>query len=119
MTFLDPGELADHAVFAIPLVFDTAGLERRPLLGFHTDAVAHILEQQDLTPVLSFAFVELLGAGLVCVGIDSARRTGRTLLPSLTRRLWRGENARRLYDIDSVQVVKERVKEPRPAILPW
>ena len=34
---------------------------------------------------------------------------------------WRllGENARRLYGIDPVLVVKERLKNHRPKILPW
>ena len=54
-----------------------------------------------------------------CVGIESARRTGRTLLPVWHDGYGEARTRGRLYDIDSVLVVKERVKDHRPAILPW
>ena len=40
-------------------------------------------------------------------------------VPEATQRRLLGDNARRLYGIDPVLVVTERVKEHRPAILPW
>ena len=40
-------------------------------------------------------------------------------VPEATQRRLLGENARRLYGIDPVLVVKERLKDHRPAILPW
>ena len=40
-------------------------------------------------------------------------------VPEATQRRLLGENARRLYGIDPVLVVKERPKDHRPAILPW
>jgi hypothetical protein len=40
-------------------------------------------------------------------------------VPEATQRRLLGDNARRLYGIDPVMVVTERLKEHRPAILPW
>jgi predicted TIM-barrel fold metal-dependent hydrolase len=40
-------------------------------------------------------------------------------VPEATQRRLLGENARRLYGIDPVLVVKERLQNHRPAILPW
>jgi hypothetical protein len=36
-----------------------------------------------------------------------------------TARKLMGENARRLYDIEPVMVIKERIEKYEPAILPW
>jgi predicted TIM-barrel fold metal-dependent hydrolase len=40
-------------------------------------------------------------------------------VPVAARRKLLGENARRLYGIEPVTVVKERIEEYEPAILPW
>jgi hypothetical protein len=40
-------------------------------------------------------------------------------VPEATQRRLLGENARRLYGIDPVLVVTERLRDHRPAILPW
>jgi len=40
-------------------------------------------------------------------------------VPEATQQRLLGDNARRLYGIDPVLVVTERVKDHRPAILPW
>jgi predicted TIM-barrel fold metal-dependent hydrolase len=40
-------------------------------------------------------------------------------VPAAAQRKLMGENARRLYGIDPVMVVKERIEKYEPAILPW
>jgi hypothetical protein len=40
-------------------------------------------------------------------------------VPEATQQRLLGDNARRLYGIDPVLVVKERPRDHRPAILPW
>jgi hypothetical protein len=40
-------------------------------------------------------------------------------VPPAVRRKLLGENARRLYGIDPVMVVRERIEHHQPAILPW
>jgi hypothetical protein len=40
-------------------------------------------------------------------------------VPESVQRKFLGENARRLYDIDPVLVVKERIENHQPEILAW
>jgi hypothetical protein len=40
-------------------------------------------------------------------------------VPAEAQRKLMGENARRLYGIEPVMVVKERIEKYEPAILPW
>jgi hypothetical protein len=40
-------------------------------------------------------------------------------VPEPVQRKLLGDNARRLYGIDPVLVVKERIEDFRPEILPW
>jgi predicted TIM-barrel fold metal-dependent hydrolase len=40
-------------------------------------------------------------------------------VPESVQRKFLGENARRLYGIDPVLVVKERIADHKPAILAW
>ncbi len=40
-------------------------------------------------------------------------------VPAKAQRKLMGENARRLYGIEPVMTVKERIEKYEPAILPW
>jgi hypothetical protein len=44
---------------------------------------------------------------------------GEIGVPAAAQRKLMGENARRLYGIEPLTVVKERIEPYAPAILPW
>ena len=50
---------------------------------------------------------------------DALHHMGDANVPVAAQRKLLGDNARRLYGIEPLMVVKERVEDYEPAILPW
>jgi predicted TIM-barrel fold metal-dependent hydrolase len=50
---------------------------------------------------------------------EALEHMGALDVPVAAQRKLLGENARRLYGIEPLTVVKERIEEYEPAILPW
>jgi predicted TIM-barrel fold metal-dependent hydrolase len=50
---------------------------------------------------------------------DALHHMARLGVPATVQRKLMGENARRLYGIEPLTVVEERIEKYEPAILPW